>query len=106
MPGICPWCAISRRQMRQRPNLRYTERERPQRAQRLYARVLNFAGRAWRTRWEVFATLLLLIFGGVRFRLRRLLVGRRLLRRDLIAAGGGRCVAGVLHFGAGLWHRL
>ena len=55
MPGICPWCAISRRQIRQSPNLRYTERARPQRWQRLYARVLNFAGRAWRTRCEVFA---------------------------------------------------
>ena len=35
MPGITPWCASSRRQMRQIPNFWYTERERPQRAHRL-----------------------------------------------------------------------
>ena len=35
IPGIWPWCAISRRQIRHRPNLRYTARARPQRLQRL-----------------------------------------------------------------------
>src|SRR5437016_3719548 len=34
MPGMTPWCARSRRQMRQRPNLRKTARGRPQRLQR------------------------------------------------------------------------
>ena len=34
MPGITPWCARSRRQIRQRPNLRKTARGRPQRLQR------------------------------------------------------------------------
>src|SRR5450759_5194474 len=44
MPGIWPLWASSRRQMRQSPNLRYTECGRPQRLQRVYARVLNFGG--------------------------------------------------------------
>jgi hypothetical protein len=34
MPGITPWCARSRRQIRQRPNLRNTARGRPQRLHR------------------------------------------------------------------------
>ena len=46
MPGIMPLCASCRRQIRHRPNLRYTARGRPQRLQRLYARVLYFWGRA------------------------------------------------------------
>src|SRR4051794_32659038 len=58
-----PWCASSRRQIRQMPNLRYTARARPQRRQRLYSRVLNFAGRAWRTRWDVLATTSGLLLG-------------------------------------------
>src|SRR5450759_1580374 len=44
IPGIRPLWASSRRQMRQIPNLRYTECGRPQRLQRVYARVLNFGG--------------------------------------------------------------
>ena len=35
IPGITPSCASSRRQIRQRPNLRKTARGRPQRLQRL-----------------------------------------------------------------------
>jgi len=42
MPGICPRCARSRRQILQIPNLRYTARARPQKLQRVYARVLYF----------------------------------------------------------------
>src|SRR5919198_2467657 len=41
--------------MRHTSNLRYTERARPQRRQRVYSRVLYLAGRAWRTRWETLA---------------------------------------------------
>src|SRR3954465_13802469 len=79
-----PLWASSRRQIRQTPNLRYTARARPQRRQRLYSRVLNFAGRAWRTRWDVLA-----ILGGLlvvlRFGLRdRLLVGLGVLCFELL----------------------
>src|SRR5581483_9792856 len=35
MPGIAPWCASSRRQMRHRPNFLNTARGRPQRLQRV-----------------------------------------------------------------------
>jgi hypothetical protein len=35
MPGITPWWASSRRQIRHRPNLRKTARGRPQRLQRV-----------------------------------------------------------------------
>jgi hypothetical protein len=35
MPGITPWWARSRRQMRQIPNFRKTARGRPQRLQRV-----------------------------------------------------------------------
>jgi predicted nucleotidyltransferase len=35
MPGMAPSCARSRRQIRQRPNFRYTARGRPQRRQRV-----------------------------------------------------------------------
>jgi hypothetical protein len=41
-PGISPRRAISRKQIRQRPNLRRYARARPQRLQRLYARTPNF----------------------------------------------------------------
>src|SRR4051812_18827172 len=44
-PGISPACAICRRQIRHRPKWRYTERARPQRRQRVYARTLNFGVR-------------------------------------------------------------
>src|SRR5690348_336837 len=43
IPGITPWWASSRRQMRHTPNLRKYARERPQREQRWYERVWNFA---------------------------------------------------------------
>src|SRR5262249_35192746 len=56
MPGITPWCASSRRQIRQRPNLRNTARGRPQRLQREYARTLNFCGRDCLIRSDFFAT--------------------------------------------------
>jgi hypothetical protein len=45
MPGIEPWCASSRRQMRQRPNLRKTARGLPHRLHRVYARTLKRDGR-------------------------------------------------------------
>jgi hypothetical protein len=45
MPGSSPRCAISRKQMRHSPNLRYTARGRPQREHRVYARTLNFGVR-------------------------------------------------------------
>src|SRR4051812_44754645 len=41
-PGISPAWAISRRHTRHRPNLRNTERARPQRRQRVYPRTLYF----------------------------------------------------------------
>src|SRR3954447_23414072 len=41
-PGISPAWASSRRHTRQRPNLRNTERARPQRRHRVYPRTLNF----------------------------------------------------------------
>jgi hypothetical protein len=41
-PGSSPRSAMSRKQMRQMPNLRKKARGRPQRGQRLYARALNF----------------------------------------------------------------
>src|SRR3954466_11793892 len=41
-PGSSPACAISRRQIRHRPNLRKTECGRPHRWQRVYPRTLNF----------------------------------------------------------------
>jgi hypothetical protein len=40
-PGIKPWSASLRKQMRQMPNLRYTARGRPQSLQRFSRRVLN-----------------------------------------------------------------
>ena len=56
MPGIDPWCARSRRQIRQRPNLRKTARGRPQRLQRVYIRDLNFCGRDCLMISDFFAT--------------------------------------------------
>jgi len=56
MPGITPWCASSRRQIRQRPNLRNTERGRPHRLQREYARVLYLGVRCCFTTRDFFAT--------------------------------------------------
>src|SRR5664279_6274206 len=41
-PGSSPAWAISRRQIRHSPNLRYTECGRPQRWQRVYPRTANF----------------------------------------------------------------
>lgn len=40
-PGIRPWSANLRKQMRQMPNLRYTARGRPHSRQRHLCRVLN-----------------------------------------------------------------
>ena len=45
MPGTSPACAICRRHSRQSPKSRYTERARPQRRQRVYARTLNLGFR-------------------------------------------------------------
>src|SRR5207247_9769553 len=41
-PGINPWSANLRKQIRQMPNLRYTARARPQILQRRFSRVVNF----------------------------------------------------------------
>ena len=41
-PGIKPWSANLRKQIRQMPNLRYTARGRPQSLQRFSRRELNF----------------------------------------------------------------
>src|SRR5207253_6089762 len=46
MPGITPWWARSRRQIRQSPNFLKTAFGRPQRLQRVYARTLYLDGRA------------------------------------------------------------
>src|SRR5438093_9133626 len=59
MPGITPWWASSRRQIRQSPNFLNTARGRPHLLQRLYARVLNFCGRAALAIKLFLATLLL-----------------------------------------------
>ena len=55
MPGITPWWASSRRQIRQSPNFLNTARGRPHLLQRLYLRVLNFCGRAAFTISDFFA---------------------------------------------------
>ncbi len=54
-PGSSPLLASSRKQTRQRPNLRYTEWGRPQRWQRFCLRVENFGSRAALTIIDVFA---------------------------------------------------
>ena len=56
MPGITPWWASSRRQMRQSPNFLNTARGRPHRLHREYARTLYFWGRFCLTTSDVFAT--------------------------------------------------
>src|SRR5665647_2311980 len=62
-PGSSPRCAISRTQMRQSPNLRYTARGRPQRWHRLLPRTPNFGVlSAFWTR-AVFAMSVLLVEG-------------------------------------------
>lgn len=45
-PGIKPWSANFRKQIRQMPNLRYTPRGRPHNLQRVSRRVENLGGRA------------------------------------------------------------
>ena len=55
MPGMAPWWASSLRQIRQRRNLRYTERGRPQRLHRVYTCVLCLGVRFCLTRSEVLA---------------------------------------------------
>ena len=45
-PGIRPWSASLRKQIRQMPNLRYTARGRPHILQRRTMRVVNFGVRA------------------------------------------------------------
>src|SRR5215210_6248368 len=46
MPGISPACDMSRKQIRHKPNFRYTDRARPHRRHRVYARTPNFGLRA------------------------------------------------------------
>jgi hypothetical protein len=45
MPGSSPRWAMDRKQIRHRPNLRYTARGRPHREHRVYPRTLNFGVR-------------------------------------------------------------
>ena len=59
MPGITPAWADSRRQIRQRPNLRNTARERPHECQRVYCWVRYFGVRDAFTRKLVLAMFLL-----------------------------------------------
>src|SRR6185503_18990895 len=56
-PGISPFKASSRKQIRQRPNFRSTARLRPQRWQRRTPRTLNFGVRLALSIHEVFAML-------------------------------------------------
>ena len=56
MPGITPWCASSRRQIRQSPNFLKTARGRPHLLQRVYSRTPNFFGRPALTISDFFAT--------------------------------------------------
>src|SRR5271154_7157299 len=44
-PGTSPACTMTRRQMRQSPNLRYTDFGRPHRRHRVYPRTLNLGVR-------------------------------------------------------------
>jgi hypothetical protein len=55
MPGMTPWWASSRRQIRQSPNFLNTARGRPQRLQRELLRTLYFAGRDALTISDFFA---------------------------------------------------
>ena len=55
-PGIKPWSANLRKQMRQMPNLRYTARGRPHSLQRLSRRVLNFGVRFALAIFDLLAT--------------------------------------------------
>src|SRR3954469_1068832 len=55
MPGSSPLWDISRKQIRHRPNLRYTARGRPHFWHRVYARTANFGLRACLTLSAVFA---------------------------------------------------
>src|SRR3954447_5747504 len=91
MPGMKPLCASSRRQMRHTPNLRYTARERPQRRQRVYSRVLYLDPRCWRTFWDVLATGLALL-GAVGVH----------VRVALAAEGHAECLEQRVGLGVGL----
>src|SRR6056297_490987 len=55
-PGIKPLSAIWRKQIRQRPNLRYTDRGRPQMLQRFSRRVENFGSRFALATFDLLAT--------------------------------------------------
>jgi hypothetical protein len=55
-PGISPWSANLRKQMRQIPNFRYTPRGRPHRPQRLSRRVVNFGTRSALAIFDLLAT--------------------------------------------------
>jgi hypothetical protein len=48
--------AFSRKQIRHKPNLRYTERGRPQNLQRFSLRLLNFGGRFALAIFDLLAT--------------------------------------------------
>src|SRR4051794_34674188 len=66
MPGITPWWASSRRQIRQSPNFLNTARGRPHLLQREYARTLYFCGRAAFAIKDFLAKLVPSLFGGER----------------------------------------
>ncbi|EMI17517.1 hypothetical protein RMSM_05560 [Rhodopirellula maiorica SM1] len=55
-PGINPMLAFSRKQILHKPNLRYTDRGRPQNLQRFSCRVLNFGFRAAFAIFDLLAT--------------------------------------------------
>ena len=55
-PGINPWSANLRKQIRQMPNLRYTARARPQSLQRRLSRVVNFGVRFILANFALLAT--------------------------------------------------
>ena len=62
-PGIKPLLAFSRKQMRHKPNLRYTARGRPQNLQRFSWRVLNFGFRFAFAILDLLATVLVRAHG-------------------------------------------
>jgi hypothetical protein len=55
-PGISPWSANFRKQIRQMPNLRYTARGRPQSWQRRFNRVANLGARFALANLDLLAT--------------------------------------------------
>jgi hypothetical protein len=63
-PGISPWSASFRKQMRQIPNFRYTALDRPHSLQRRFRRVENFGSRRAMANFDLLATDVYLFPGG------------------------------------------